>query len=82
MNKVAFMNMFDVIDIRHIYRETNGVVHRLTRFTSLGYCVDRCLGDPPDFLQDALYENCRNVSSDGRGQDITSSQSTPFYLYK
>ncbi|KAL6184265.1 hypothetical protein ACLB2K_045669 [Fragaria x ananassa] len=67
-----FMQQFDYITIRHIYREANNVAHRLAHFASLDNIVEQNVGEPSCFLVDVLYEDQCNSSNVNRGRGFMS----------
>ncbi|XP_062020817.1 uncharacterized protein LOC133737227 [Rosa rugosa] len=62
-----YMQAFDYIRIRHVYREANSVANRLAHFASLDHVVDLSLVEAPDFLQNVLYEDICNATMHARG---------------
>lgn len=63
------MRSFDSIVVRHVYREANGVAHRLTTFAKGSVMDDFWLAEIPSIIEDVLYENC---CYDARGFDFMS----------
>ncbi|PRQ31117.1 putative ribonuclease H-like domain, reverse transcriptase zinc-binding domain-containing protein [Rosa chinensis] len=57
-----YLSDFQSIEIRHIYREANGVAHRLAHLASYLLLDDVWLDETPAIIQDVLYENYCNAS--------------------
>ena len=65
----GFLNSFNSIEVRHVYREANRVAHRLACVASF-YSLDVfCLGETPSIIEDVLLEDCCNFT---RGIGFTS----------
>ncbi|XP_062014260.1 uncharacterized protein LOC133730740 [Rosa rugosa] len=61
------LNVEDRSEIRHIFREANGVANRLAHLASLNYLDDIWLEESPMIIQDVLYEDSCTTA---RGQAI------------
>ncbi|XP_024158692.1 uncharacterized protein LOC112166150 [Rosa chinensis] len=74
----SYMTAFQSIEIRHIYREANGVADRLAHLASLFALNDVWLEETPAIIQDVLYEDYCKCSNVARGSGFMSppAQST------
>ena len=63
------------IHIRHIYREANGVAHRLANLASCSFLDDLWLDETPAIIQDVLFEDICKCSR-GLGT-MSPSRSSP-----
>ncbi|PRQ45142.1 putative ribonuclease H-like domain, reverse transcriptase zinc-binding domain-containing protein [Rosa chinensis] len=67
-----YLSAFQSVEIRHIYREANGVAHRLAHLASYLLLDDIWLDETPAIIQDVLYEDYCNVSIVARGSGFMS----------
>ncbi|XP_024200286.1 uncharacterized protein LOC112203572 [Rosa chinensis] len=65
----AYMAAFQVVQVRHIFREANGVVDRLAHLARRGMLDDVWLGETPAIIQDVLYEDISHLYAVARGPD-------------
>lgn len=59
------MLAFESIEGRHIYRETNGVIHRLAHLVRCFFMDDFWLDKTFSIIVDVLYEDCNGSRSSG-----------------
>ncbi|XP_061993525.1 uncharacterized protein LOC133711410 [Rosa rugosa] len=65
----SYLTSLHSIQITHVFREANGVAHRLAHLASSAYLDDVWLDEAPVIIQDVLYENYCNLN---RGQGSMS----------
>ncbi|KAL6214185.1 hypothetical protein ACLB2K_013623 [Fragaria x ananassa] len=56
-NCKAYMESFQFILLRHVYREANGVAHRLAHLVRIAYLDELLVDESPDIIQDVLMED-------------------------
>ncbi|XP_004293150.1 PREDICTED: putative ribonuclease H protein At1g65750-like [Fragaria vesca subsp. vesca] len=57
-----YMEAFRFILLRHVYREANGVAHRLAHLARSSSLNEFWVDEPPDIIQDVLMEDGCNIS--------------------
>ncbi|KAL6186127.1 hypothetical protein ACLB2K_042248 [Fragaria x ananassa] len=57
-----YMETFRLILLRHIYREANGVAHRLAHLARSSSLYEFWVDETPDIIQDVLMEDGCNIS--------------------
>lgn len=62
------MLAFESIEVRRIYRETNGAVHRLAHLTSCFVMDNFWLDKTSSIIVNVLYEDC----NESRGSGVMS----------
>lgn len=59
------MLAFQSIEVRHIYRETNGAVYRLAHLASCFFMDDFWLDKTSSIIVNVLYEDCNEFRGSG-----------------
>ncbi|XP_062011139.1 uncharacterized protein LOC133727571 [Rosa rugosa] len=70
----SYLTYFPSFQIRHVFREANGVAHRLAHPASLNYLDDIWVDESPVIIQDVLY---KDLCTEARAQGFMS----PFMHY-
>ncbi|XP_061999476.1 uncharacterized protein LOC133716838 [Rosa rugosa] len=65
----SYLTSLHSVQIRHIFREANGVANRLAHLASMNYLDDVWLDESPAIIQDVLYEDSCTIA---RGQGYMS----------
>lgn len=57
------------IQVKHVYREANGVAHRLAQFACFSSLDEFWINETPSIIEDVLYKDLCNCE---RGQRLSS----------